>query len=66
MKGKLLSTNTFSRSDTFDPLSIDSLYSDDELAVRDSVRGFCAEHEGTPEMHQLVLGQAFTGEKAFR
>jgi glutaryl-CoA dehydrogenase len=23
-------------------------------------------YEGTPEMHQLVLGQAFTGEKAFR
>ena len=23
-------------------------------------------YEGTPEMHQLVLGQAFTGESAFR
>ncbi len=23
-------------------------------------------YEGTPEMHQLVLGQAFTGENAFR
>ena len=23
-------------------------------------------YEGTPEMHQLVLGQAFTGETAFR
>ncbi|MFC9361058.1 acyl-CoA dehydrogenase [Rhodococcus sp. NPDC057014] len=27
-----------------DPLGIDSLYSDDELAVRDTVRKFCAEH----------------------
>ncbi|MFC9839199.1 acyl-CoA dehydrogenase [Rhodococcus sp. NPDC127530] len=27
-----------------DPLDIDSLYSDDELAVRDTVRKFCAEH----------------------
>jgi glutaryl-CoA dehydrogenase len=23
-------------------------------------------YEGTPEMHQLVLGQAFTGSDAFR
>lgn len=30
--------------DALDPLSIDSLYSDDELAVRDTVRAFCAEH----------------------
>ncbi|NMO01515.1 acyl-CoA dehydrogenase [Gordonia sp. TBRC 11910] len=30
--------------DAADPLSLDALYSDDELAVRDSVRGFCAEH----------------------
>lgn len=30
--------------DSVDPLNIDSLYSEDELAVRDSVRGFCAEH----------------------
>ncbi|NLE79624.1 MAG: acyl-CoA dehydrogenase [Rhodococcus sp.] len=30
--------------DALDPLNIDSLYSADELAVRDSVRGFCAEH----------------------
>ncbi|MEN0137835.1 MAG: acyl-CoA dehydrogenase [Rhodococcus sp. (in: high G+C Gram-positive bacteria)] len=27
-----------------DPLDIDALYSDDELAVRDTVRKFCAEH----------------------
>ena len=27
-----------------DPLDIDTLYSDDELAVRDTVRKFCAEH----------------------
>jgi len=23
-------------------------------------------YEGTPEMHQLILGQAFTGSDAFR
>jgi glutaryl-CoA dehydrogenase len=39
-----MSTNTFPAFDALDPLNIDSLYSDDELAVRDSVRGFCAEH----------------------
>lgn len=38
------STSTLPRFDAVDPLNIDSLYSDDELAVRDSVRGFCAEH----------------------
>ncbi|NLU83631.1 acyl-CoA dehydrogenase family protein [Rhodococcus sp. HNM0569] len=32
------------RFDALDPLDIDALYSDDEIAVRDSVRGFCAEH----------------------
>lgn len=37
-------TTTLPTFDVSDPLSIDSLYSDDELAVRDSVRGFCAEH----------------------
>ena len=39
-----MSTKNFPTFDTLDPLSIDTLYSDDELAVRDSVRGFCAEH----------------------
>ncbi|GAA4475347.1 acyl-CoA dehydrogenase [Rhodococcus olei] len=36
--------STFPAFDPLDPLNIDSLYSDDEIAVRDSVRGFCAEH----------------------
>ena len=37
-------THTYSPAafDALDPLDIDSLYSDDEIAVRDSVRGFCA------------------------
>ncbi|MDR7170632.1 glutaryl-CoA dehydrogenase [Nocardia kruczakiae] len=30
--------------DALDPLAIDSLLTEDERAVRDSVRGFCAEH----------------------
>ena len=39
-------THTYSPAafDALDPLDIDSLYSDDEIAVRDSVRGFCNEH----------------------
>ncbi|UAK39491.1 acyl-CoA dehydrogenase family protein [Gordonia bronchialis] len=36
--------NTAPRFDALDPLNIDLGYSDDELAVRDSVRGFLAEH----------------------
>ncbi|TSE01553.1 acyl-CoA dehydrogenase [Skermania sp. ID1734] len=39
-----MSTTTLSAFNALDPLNIDTLYSDDELAVRDSVRGFCAEH----------------------
>jgi len=35
---------TLPKFDALDPLSIDSLYSDDELAVRDTVRAFCTEH----------------------
>ncbi|MFF0282897.1 acyl-CoA dehydrogenase family protein [Rhodococcus aetherivorans] len=35
---------TLPKFDALDPLAIDSLYSDDELAVRDTVRKFCAEH----------------------
>ena len=38
-----MSANNSARFDALDPLNIDSLYTDDELAVRDSVRGFCAE-----------------------
>lgn len=38
------STGTLPAFDPIDPLGIDSLYSDDELAVRDTVRKFCAEH----------------------
>ena len=30
--------------DAIDPLDIDSLYSEDEIAVRDTVRAFCDEH----------------------
>ncbi|WP_096906059.1 acyl-CoA dehydrogenase family protein [Dietzia sp. WMMA184] len=40
-------TRTLSAPPTFDPvdpLSLDSLLSDDELAVRDTVRRFCQEH----------------------
>ncbi|MBD0322930.1 MAG: acyl-CoA dehydrogenase family protein, partial [Aldersonia sp.] len=39
-----MSTTATRAFDPLDPLAIDSLYSDDELAVRDAVRGFCAEH----------------------
>jgi glutaryl-CoA dehydrogenase len=39
-----MSTRNFPTFEPLDPLRIDSLYTDDELAVRDSVRGFCAEH----------------------
>jgi glutaryl-CoA dehydrogenase len=39
-----MKTKNFPAFDALDPLSIDALYTDDELAVRDSVRGFCAEH----------------------
>lgn len=39
-----MSTGTRPAFDPLDPLNLDSLYSDDERAVRDSVRGFCAEH----------------------
>ncbi|WP_342660592.1 Acyl-CoA dehydrogenase [Rhodococcus ruber] len=35
---------TFPTFDALDPLALDSLYSDDEIAVRDTVRKFCAEH----------------------
>ncbi|MFL1592213.1 acyl-CoA dehydrogenase family protein [Rhodococcus ruber] len=35
---------TLPEFDARDPLTIDSLYSDDELAVRDTVRRFCTEH----------------------
>jgi glutaryl-CoA dehydrogenase len=38
-----MSANNSARFDALDPLTIDSLYTDDERAVRDSVRGFCAE-----------------------
>jgi glutaryl-CoA dehydrogenase len=44
MKGKPLSTKNSSQFGALDPLNLDSLYSDDELAVRDTIRGFCAEH----------------------
>jgi glutaryl-CoA dehydrogenase len=30
--------------DAIDPLELDSLYSEDEIAVRDTVRAYCAEH----------------------
>ncbi|CCW13294.1 acyl-CoA dehydrogenase family protein [Rhodococcus aetherivorans] len=39
-----MSTTTLPKFDALDLLAIDSLYSDDELAVRDTVRKFCAEH----------------------
>lgn len=39
-----MSTTALPAFDVIDPLNIDSMYSEDELAVRDSVRGFCAEH----------------------
>ncbi|NGP05522.1 acyl-CoA dehydrogenase [Rhodococcus sp. 14C212] len=35
---------TLPKFDALDPLALDSLYSDDEIAVRDTVRKFCAEH----------------------
>jgi glutaryl-CoA dehydrogenase len=38
-----MSTKTFPAFDSLDPLSIDALYTNDELAIRDSVRGFCEE-----------------------
>ena len=38
-----MSTKSFPTFDSLDPLGIDSLYTDDEFAVRDTVRGFCAE-----------------------
>jgi glutaryl-CoA dehydrogenase len=44
MKGKPLSTKNSSQFGALDPLNLDSLYSDDELAVRETIRGFCAEH----------------------
>ena len=39
-----MNTTTPPAFDAIDPLNIDSLLSDDELAVRDTVRRFCAEH----------------------
>ncbi|WP_066911437.1 acyl-CoA dehydrogenase family protein [Millisia brevis] len=40
-----MSTHTPTKKfDALDPLSIDSLYDEEELAVRDLVRSFCAEH----------------------
>ncbi|MBO0855146.1 MAG: acyl-CoA dehydrogenase family protein, partial [Nocardia sp.] len=39
-----MSATTPPAFDALDPLGLDSLLSVDELAVRDSVRGFCAEH----------------------
>lgn len=38
------STKTPPSFDRYDPLGLDALLSDDERAVRDTVRGFCAEH----------------------
>ncbi|WP_062900027.1 acyl-CoA dehydrogenase family protein, partial [Mycobacterium avium] len=38
------STKTPPAFDRYDPLGLDALLSDDERAVRDTVRGFCAEH----------------------
>ncbi|ELB89565.1 acyl-CoA dehydrogenase [Rhodococcus wratislaviensis IFP 2016] len=37
-------TKTLPKYDALDPLGIDSLYSGDEIAVRETVRKFCAEH----------------------
>ncbi|PQM46333.1 Uracil phosphoribosyltransferase [Mycobacterium talmoniae] len=39
-----MSTSTPPAFDPSDPLSLDTLLSDDEIAVRDTVRKFCAEH----------------------
>lgn len=37
-------TGTLPAFDPLDPLGLDASYSDDEIAVRDTVRRFCAEH----------------------
>ncbi|MDI9916865.1 acyl-CoA dehydrogenase family protein [Rhodococcus sp. IEGM 1379] len=37
-------TRTLPAFDPLDPLGLDASYSDDEIAVRDTVRSFCAEH----------------------
>ena len=39
-----MSATATTKFTAIDPLNIDLGYSDDELAVRDSVRGFLAEH----------------------
>src|SRR6202008_5084342 len=39
-----MSTQTLPAFDPDDPLGLDASLSDDELAVRDTVRKFCAEH----------------------
>ncbi|MGH3594949.1 MAG: acyl-CoA dehydrogenase family protein, partial [Mycobacterium sp.] len=39
-----MSTRTLPPFDPIDPLGLDTMLSDDEIAVRDTVRQFCAEH----------------------
>ncbi|WP_297847836.1 acyl-CoA dehydrogenase family protein, partial [Mycobacterium sp.] len=39
-----MSAKTPPAFDRYDPLGLDAFLSDDELAVRDTVREFCAEH----------------------